>query len=424
MFGYIQKLLHDPIKRNIVINTVGNYLNVFFTALFALILVRIMTPAEYGVLSVLLGITYVLANILDFGTTATIYSQIPVFYESKDPRIFQFIKTTFFFQSIFSLIVIIALFLFFPYLDKVFFKTGVENWVLFLTIFSVLLFIWQNFIGNIFAASKKFLASNIYINIANIIKTFVILYFWYSGNITVGTVIFTFGIVGPTVYFMLITAKHTRFIPKLYGASIKKEEFQFKYTLTYFLSSQFYNLGLRMDLFLLSYFSVGAALGHYGLAQKILLTIITSIISITQVLSPGFASIHSKTEAKKQIQKAFKYLLVPSLIFVILFFTPRYLFQLVFTDNFVETETITKALALPFILNAIGSVPMLFLLYTVKKPSVILYSNILFFIIISVGSYYLIPTKGVFGPPIAIGIAFFVATLIQTFVAWKEYQKL
>ncbi len=138
MFGFIQKLLHDPTRRNIAINTVGNYLNVFFTALFALILVRIMSPSQYGVLSVLLGITYVLANILDFGTTATIYSYVPNLYASQDKRIFQFIKSTFFFQSLFSLIVITVLLIFFPFLDKVFFKTGEPNWVMYLTTISVL----------------------------------------------------------------------------------------------------------------------------------------------------------------------------------------------------------------------------------------------------------------------------------------------
>ena len=37
-------------------------------------------------------------------------------------------------------------------------------------------------------------------------------------------------------------------------AKIAKEEFRFNYTFTYFIASQFYNLGMRMDLFLLSYF--------------------------------------------------------------------------------------------------------------------------------------------------------------------------
>lgn len=424
MIGSIQKLLHDPTRRNIAINTLGNYMNVFFTAFFALILVRIMSPSQYGILSVLLSITYVFSNILDFGTTATIYSSVPILYSNKDKQIFQFIKSTFFFQSVFSGIVMILLFIFFPYLDKIFFKTNAATWVLFLTTFSVLMFIWQNFIINIFAASKKFLRSNIYINISNIAKAIVILSFGLQGHISIAIVIFTFGFVGPGVFFLLVLVTNTKYLPHVYNAQIKKDEFKFQYTFTYFLASQFYNLGLRMDLFLLSYFGVGAALGYYGLAQKIILTVVTSIVSITQVLSPGFASAQTKKEIKEQGKKAFLYLLIPAAILIALFFTPGFIFQLVFTQNFSQTEIIAKALALPFILNALGSVPMLFLLYTVKKPSIILISNILFFVIISAGSYYLIPSRGVLGPPIAIAAAFLIATIIQSVAAWQDYKKL
>src|SRR3972149_9155896 len=89
----IPRILHfikRPTSKNIIINTLGNYLNVFFTALFALILVRLLTPSQYGVLSVLLGIAYVLANILDFGTTATIYSYLPGLYENKSNNLYSF----------------------------------------------------------------------------------------------------------------------------------------------------------------------------------------------------------------------------------------------------------------------------------------------------------------------------------------------
>ncbi|EKE14245.1 MAG: hypothetical protein ACD_12C00609G0001, partial [uncultured bacterium] len=72
MLKRILDFIKKPTSKNIIINTVGNYLNVFFIAFFAFLLVRIMQPSEYGVLSVLLGISYVLANILDFGTTASI----------------------------------------------------------------------------------------------------------------------------------------------------------------------------------------------------------------------------------------------------------------------------------------------------------------------------------------------------------------
>ncbi|MEK7522027.1 MAG: hypothetical protein AAB569_00450, partial [Patescibacteria group bacterium] len=93
LFNFIKK----PTSKDIIINTVGNYLNVVFIAFFAFLLVRILAPSQYGVLSVLLGIAYVLANILDFGTTASIYSYLPVMIEKKQKNIYIFLKTILFY---------------------------------------------------------------------------------------------------------------------------------------------------------------------------------------------------------------------------------------------------------------------------------------------------------------------------------------
>src|SRR3989338_10160866 len=103
MIKRLLNFIKKPTSKNIVINTIGNYLNVVFIAFFAFLLVRIMQPSEYGVLSVLLGIAYVLANILDFGTTASIYSYLPTMIEKKHKNIYIFLKSTFYYQSIFSL---------------------------------------------------------------------------------------------------------------------------------------------------------------------------------------------------------------------------------------------------------------------------------------------------------------------------------
>lgn len=423
----IPRILHfikRPTSKNVIINTFGNYLNVFFTALFALILVRILTPAQYGVLSVLLGIAYVLANILDFGTTATIYSYLPAMYEKKSDSIYSFIKSTFFYQSLFSFIVIAILLIFFPYLDKFFFKTGAPLWELWLTSFSVLFLIWQNFFQNILFATKKFMKTNIYLNLSNIIKTAIIFVMILTKSITVGSVIFIFGIIGPIIFFIFLFLEKRRMITTLIRSVIDRKEVRFEYTLTYFIASQFFNLGLRMDLFLLSYFRSKTEVGYYGLSQKIILTIITTVISITQVLSPSFARITKKAEAVSQLKTGFMYLLLPATLFIALFFTPKQVYDLVFTENFVQTASITKSLSLPFILYALGSLPMLFLLYTVKKPGYILISNILFFIILTLGCYILIPTMGVFGPPYAITAALVVAIAIQIGASIKEFKKM
>ncbi|MGB9883591.1 MAG: oligosaccharide flippase family protein, partial [Microgenomates group bacterium] len=133
--------LKQSTSKQIIINTIGNYLNVFFTAFFAFLLVRIMSPSDYGVLSVLLGIAYVLANILDLGTTASIYSYLPMLFEQKREQAYIFLKTIFSFQTFFSLIIIFILSVFFPFLDKFFFKTNASLIEFYLTTFSVLFFI-------------------------------------------------------------------------------------------------------------------------------------------------------------------------------------------------------------------------------------------------------------------------------------------
>lgn len=424
MLGKIFDFIKRPTNLNITINTLGNYLGVFFTALFALILVRILDPAQYGVLSVLLGIAYVLANILDFGTTATIYSFLPPMIEKKRENIYRFIKSTFIYQTFFSFIVIAILLISFPYLDKIFFKTHAPVWELYLTAFSVLFLIWQNFVTNILFAAKKFLKANIYSNLANLIKTLIILYLTYIKTVTVGSIIFVFGIVGPLIFFLLLFLEKKDLLFVIIKSKADIKEFKFKYTLTYFVASQFFNLGLRMDLFLLSYFLAKPEVGYYGLAQKIILTIITTVVSITQVLSPGFSKIKTQKEAKQQIQHGLLYMLIPCILFIFLILTPDFVFMLFFTDKFIKAAAIAKSLSLPFLIYALGSIPQLFILYSVKKPKYILLSNLIFFLIISIGCYFLIPQIGVHAPPYVIAVALIVATGILIIASMREYKKL
>ena len=424
MLSRLRTFITDPTSSNIIINTVGTFINVFFVAIFAIILFRLMPVSQYGALSVLLGIAYVLANVLEFGTTATIYSYVPELHSSKDPNLYRFIKSTFYYQSLFSGIIIAVLFVVFPYLDKVFFKTNSHILTLYITALSALLFIWQNFFTNILLATKKFIAANVYVNIANILKTILIIGLALMGKLSVGVVIFVFGIIGPGIFFALILLKHHRLIPHFNRAIITRGDFKFNYTLTYFIASQFYNLGTRMDLFLLSYFGLKQAVGYYGLSQKIILSVLAVIVSITQVLSPRFAVIKTKKESLHEFKIGLYYMLIPSAIFIALFFTPPIVFKLTFSNKSVPIVSINQALSVAYFLNAIGSIPLLFLLYTVKKPTYILYSNILFFIVVSAGSYWLIPVKGVYGPPIAICTAFVLATLWQTFAMVYEYRKL
>lgn len=406
MIAKLFRFIKQPTSTQIIINTFGNYLNVAFTAFFAFLLVRIMNPSQYGVLSVLLGIAYVLANILDFGVSATIYSYVPTLLQNNQKKLFHFLKTTFFFQTTFSLIIIFLLLIFFPSLDRVFFKTQAPWWEFYLTIFSVVFLIWQNYAINSLLAAKKVFQANFFLNLSNIAKTLVIFVLIYLKLINIASVIFVFGILGPIIFFIFLFFDKKHVFYQIFKAEIKKDEFKFSYTFTYFLASQFFALGTRMDLFLLSfYFPKTPEVGFYGLSTKIILTLFASISSITQILSPDFAKLKSKEEIKPLLKKSFIYILIPTGLFLLLFLTPNQIFYLAFTQKFAQTALITKSLALAYILYPLANIPLLFLLYSVKKPIHILINNLLFFLIITAGCYLLIPVKGVFGPPIAIFLA-------------------
>lgn len=425
MIASLFDLLKKPISKNILINTIGNYLNIFFTAFFAFLLVRIMSPSDYGVLSVLLGVSYVLANILDFGTSASIYSYLPSMIEKRHKNIYVFLKTILTFQTIFSAVVITLLLLFFPYLDKVFFKTGAPWWELYLTTFSVLFFIWQNYAINALNAAKKFFQANLYLNLSNFIKTLFIIILIFFKAINIATIIFTFGIFGPVIFFVLLFFEKKNIVSKIIKADIKIEEFRFGYTITFFIGSQFFNLAQRMDLFLLSFFlSKSPEVGYYGLAQKIILTVMASISSVTQVLSPNFSRITTKKDVFKELKHGLTFLLIPALLFIVLFLTPNWVFSVFFTNKFLQTAVISKALSLPYILYVFLNLPLLFLLYTIKKPLIILSWNLVYFLIVVLGCYYTIPHFGVFGPPYVIAVGFFVALIIAIFFSIKEYNKL
>ena len=421
IFNFIKK----PTSRNIIINTVGNYINVVFIFFFAILVTRIISPTQYGVLSVLLGISYVLANVLDFGTTATIYSYLPPLIEKSKKDTYVFIKTIFVYQTLFSLIIIAILFVTFPFLDRIFFKTNAPKWELYVTIISVLFFIWSNFFLNILYASKQFLKANIYSLIANVVKTVVIIGFALAGRLYVGTVIFVFGIVGPLVFFILILYEKRGRLDFFMKSKINREHFRLKYTLTFFIATQFFNLASRMDLFLLSFFFPGSAqIGHYGLAQKIILTVTMAIVSITQVLSPQFSHLKTRDEVRHQVKTGFYYLIMPAGIFILLFLTPDIIFKLSFPEKYIKAAAITRALSIPYLISILGNIPNLFVLYTIKKPVYILWTNIVFLIVVSAGYFLLIPRFGVMAPVYILTLGFIVGTSITTIASIYEYKKL
>lgn len=423
----IPTLLASKTGRLIIINTAGTYLNVAFALIFVLLMTRTLERVEYGAMTVLLNISYILANIMEFGTTATIYSQIPALHQTKETYhdLLSFIKTTLSYQTILSLIVVLLLIVAFPTLDARFFKTNSHISILVVTAFSVLCFVWQNTIMNMFFAVKKFAEANIWLNVSNVVKTGIILLMLPFGFVNTGSVIFVFGIVGPAIFVAISSWRYRKNIKTMLLVSkISRSHIKIEYTLTNFIAQQFFNLGMRMDLFILSFYGLRVQVADYGLSQKIILTIISTVVSITQVLSPRYAVLKDKLQAKSELKHSLLYLTLPTLCFALLLIVPESLFTLVFTDKFVETPLFTRLLGAVFIIFSLGQVFALFHLYTFKKPHILLWTNIVFFIIMTIGCLTLIPIWGAVAAPIVLAFALTITVGLQGGYFVREYKRM
>jgi O-antigen/teichoic acid export membrane protein len=117
-------------------------------------------------------------------------------------------------------------------------------------------------------------------------------------------------------------------------------------------------------------------------------------------------------------------MLMPTAVFIALAVTPAWVFDFFFTQDFTQAARIAHVLSLPYILYTLSNIPMLFLLYTVKKPVYILIAHASFFIINAIGLTMLIPQLGLFGAPYAVGIGFVVTTVLLAVPAYNEVHKL
>jgi O-antigen/teichoic acid export membrane protein len=427
----ILSIAHSSISsktgKNIIINTIGTYMNIGFALFFVLLLTRILGRVEYGTMTVLLNISYVLANVMEFGTTSTIYSYLPDLYHDKTRRaeLLSFIKTLLFYQSYVSIAAIMFLIIFFPALDEHFFKTDSSILILIWTALSVLGFVWQNTIMNMFFAVKQFFEANVWLNISNVAKTLIILALLPFGFVGPGTVIFVFGVVGPALFLIIAFTQHPDTVKELlFKTKTSRSHFKVRYTMTNFVSAQFMNIAMRMDLFILSYFKMQNAVADYGLAQKIILTIISTVVSVTQVLSPKYAMIKTKLEAMKELRHSLIFLSLPTAMFLGLVILPDWFYYMLFTDKFADMPTFARLLGGAYVLFAIGQIFNLFHLYTFKKPQVLLWSNILFMAIVSSGCYLLIPKIGVVAAPLMLATAFLVSMIIQGLSTKRNYDRL
>jgi O-antigen/teichoic acid export membrane protein len=409
------------VSKNVLINAGGAYLNIAFATFYTIFLARSFDRVEFGVLSVLLVFSYVLANVFNFGMPASIYAHLPEI--AHDPKkAVKFLKSNLLLLVVLAITSLSIIFMASSFLDTHIFKLKAPPVYYALALTGTFFYIIQNFARDALNAIGDFLHINIAQNISNMVKTALLVFLALSHRLTIGNALFIMGVLGPAVVFAIIIYERKWIIRSLFDSEIARSSIKLGYTTQYFIASQLFALASRVDLFMVAYFLTPGDKGDYALAQRIVLAIVTTTDSITQVFSPQFAKVHSQNDVFSLLKKAFLYVLLPTALFIGVSIAPTYLYTLFFTGKFLFSFPVTRLLSLAYIPYNFAAILLLFFLYSIKKPVHVLISNLILVIILVVGDFFLVPKLGLYAPPLVSFIAF-VSILIYLLLALLHYFK-
>lgn len=409
-------------SKDIIINAGGAYLNIGFATFYTIFLARTFDRVEFGVLSVLLVFSYVLANIFNFGMPAAIYAHIPKIAHDHTKAV-QFLKSNVILLIILAILSLGVIFLISPYLDAHIFKLNAPLLYYGLALMGTFFYIIQNFVRDSINAVGDFLHINIAQNISNAVKTALLIVASLNHSLTIENALFIMGIIGPAIVFAIVLFERRWIVRSFINSEITRSAIKLGYTTQYFIASQLFALASRIDLFMVAYFLMPGDKGDYALAQRVVLAIVTTTDSISQVLSPQFAKVHSRHEILTLFKKSFIFVLLPTALFVAAMVVPTFLYSLFFTDKFILSFPITRLLSFAYIPYNFAAILLLYFLYTIKKPIHVIYSNFILVVILIIGDYVLIPRLGLYGPPIASFIAFMTVLVYLSVVCMHYFKK-
>jgi O-antigen/teichoic acid export membrane protein len=361
--------------------------------------------------------------VLSFGTPGTIYAHLPERLNDKK-SVMNFVFSNLVFLTVLSGMSLIFLYLISEYADQAFFKTGASQLQFLIVAIGTQFLVWQNFLRDVLNSAGKFFQINVAVNLSNFFKALILVALFLNGGISITNTLITLLFVGPAVVFFVIISNRRWVIKSITQSIISRGNVKFGFTFTYMIASQIFSLASRIDLFLISYFLTRPEVGYYGLSQRIVLAVITSSDSITQVMSPQFSTIRDKGRVWTLLKQGSTCMLLPTAVLIAIVLTPNTIFELVFGTEYTTSTGVTKALSIAYLPYSFYMIVSLFFLYTIKKPKFFLTSNLIFLIATVSLNIFLIPKYRLYATPISFLVGFSLAGIFLSLSFISKMRKL
>jgi len=382
--------------------TISNLVTRILSLVFFVLLARLYSVEEYGLLRYLITIAGLLFVFINFyPTTLTKFISYSKKYKDR------------FFSNVLLITIIIYIIL------AVIITLFIENSLLVL----ILLF-GLSYDAIYFALIrgdldfKKLAVFKSSANLFKIILLVISFLVFTKVAILTAVIIFSFSSVLSIILLELHTRTKIRFSYKL--ISKKTIKALTTYALPILLGSVSYDLMFNIDTIFIKHFLSNLEVGYYSVARTINQIFTFLPLAIGTILMPHVSKLKNRAESIKKLKLLLKITFGTSILtFVFLLIFSKLIISVVFTDKYLPSLNAVYILA-------IGQVFfMSYILYEAvwqgfNKPKIPSLIILVVSILNIIGNFVLIPIYGLIGAAISTAITSFIAFLISTIVFYKN----
>ncbi len=407
MRQFVKLLLRSATLKDALLLQIGNGLSAALNLIIAVILARSLFPEDLGF--VITGLTFIqlASDMFELGINAAVFNFVS---SSSDTIKFSFVRTTFVYKLLISLVLSGMVFVFHSNIAAFLSQDQLmDSFIKFssLGIFLTMIITWGQ---TVLQAERRFLSyvlNSLSLNIFRILAVLVLLSVGLLNRYTAFVSLILVQVLTLISLFRLIKFD---FI----WASVKKKTALdvLKFGFPVGVGFAFWSVYTRLDQILIFKIAGTEEAGIYGLAYRIASVILLIASALGTTITPRFASLTDSV-----FYGYFKLISVGtlslSLFLIFLVLVSPFTFPLIFGSRFDASIAPFKILAVGLIFFLLSIPFNNAVLYKFKRPSFIMWSSAVYLLIVWWLLNYLIPIYGSVGAAVAVAIMYFVQMILS-----------
>ncbi len=420
--SYLYTLALSQTARSTYLTTFGAGVNAFLGFIFTIVVARSISPADFGLFSVVLNLITILIVFCDLGLSSSILRYLPqAIREGKKEKSQRIIKTSLLATILISGILALLLFLFSsPVAELIFAKRELALPLMIIPVALIGLSLSYLFVS-VLQGQQKFLFGVLTESSVSFTKVIFTLFLLVLGQLNLVSVLIVLSVTSFTGFILSFFFVGSHYFSAKTDFALFKTLFSFGVWVA--LARVANSISSKIDTLMLVRFVETAQVGFYAAAQKMTFIFPVLITGVTAVLRPKFASLKTNAEASSFMKKS---ALLISLLFipmVVLFILAPWLTVWIYGLVYEPSVRIFRWLLLSSFLFVANSIPMVPILFYFGRPRFFTIISGLQLVLIFLVNLILIPKLGVIGPAVSLALAYGVTFVISLAFVCKNLRK-